>query len=140
MAMQRDTLTGVAVLDLSLIFRDDDGLPCSPPTQLHTRLVEGRNGGRTFTSNALRAMHDNDKRNQPRSLTYVETHWWTPEGMERELYAFFPHDLVNIVLAVRRDQQSWDDALYGMPYSIDHVKLYMRVMAKHCRALIHETA
>lgn len=122
------------VVPLSTIFRDDDGLPCSPPTQLHTRQVCG-DGSRTFTRNALRCMHD-----APRKLTLHETQWWTPEGMERALYAYFPRDMVHIVLAVRRDQQSWDAAMDGMPYSIDEVKFHMRVMAKFARRLIRSAA
>lgn len=130
----RCAITGMPVTTADAIMTINDGLPCSPPLQLHTRMVT-HDGSRTFTRNALRAMHDPA---DPRpALTYEEINWHTLPWAEQELFASFPRDLVEIVLLIRRDGTPIDYAMSGSRYDIGIVKQAIRLMGQHIRGILH---
>jgi len=128
----RDTVSGAVVRGDSLLYKDDDGLPFSPPTQLHIRnATEGRLGGLSFNGKMLWCLSKGTIKPE-RHRDYAESHWWVGDEVERDLRATFrQRDLVDIVLMVLRDGTPWDKALDGTDWDIRTVKCAMRKMKKH---------
>lgn len=73
-------------------------------------------------------------------LSHAERHWWVGEDAEREMRAYFPRDAVDVVLSVLRDGQEWGDALRQTDRGIAEVKVMMRQMRRHCKAIIRQRA
>jgi hypothetical protein len=80
------------------------------------------------------------KRQAQSGPSYQETHWWTLPWAERELFAFFPDEAVQIVLAVRRDGQSWDAAMIGSSLPMGEIMALHREMARHIRQILRSQA
>ncbi len=111
------------------------------PLILHSRKPDGT--GAPQSSGPLVRYWDAglpERRNRPQRLTYQEKYWWTPVWAERELFAHFDADAVDIVLAIVRDGQSWDAAMVGSTRAHADVGALLRKMAQHCQAIIRTEA
>lgn len=121
------------------------GYRVSLPSRLHTRETEGPLGGHAYAAPFMKFMDAGMVRKGPRYASerlsrqeYAERFWWSPEWAERELRAHYPADVVDIVLAVRRDHADWDAAMVGSQRALGDVKAQMRQMADHCQMLIRQ--
>lgn len=106
------------------------------PLRIHSHVVKYHLGGPELSPDMSR--YWNGPLAPPPARSYAHNHWWTPEWAERELRAFFPAEAVDIVLAVRRDGVSWDDAMIGASMAMGDVKWQMRRMAQHCRRVLKQ--
>lgn len=108
------------------------------PTRLHRNEVEGHLGGAAFSSAMLRYLDGKEAKQPAPSLNYAEKHWWAGEHAEREMRAYFPADIVDVVLGVFRDGMAWDMAMQRTARGYPEVKVAMRQMKNHCRAVIRQ--
>lgn len=108
------------------------------PTKLHRNVVEGHLGGQVFSRAMLRFVDEDDMKSNAPTLTWAEKNWWVGEAAEREMRAYFPADIVDTVLAILRDGQSWDDAMLASDRNIKEVKVIFRQMRRHCRAVLRQ--
>ena len=119
------------------------GYRVSLPLRIHIRQTEGPLGGNAFAKPLLKYIQAGEpvkgqgyRKQHLSSADYAKRFWWTPVWAEAELRANFPADVVDVVLAVRRDQQDWDMAMVGCRRAEGDVKAFMRNMAAHCRGII----
>lgn len=116
-----------------------NGYRVSIPLRLHTRTPDAM--GAPSWSRTLTKYYASSIPTAPTSDNeYALRFWWTPVWAERELFAHFPHDVVDMVLSVRRDQKPWDYAIIGSRRSISECVMLMREMQIHCQRLIRQEA
>jgi hypothetical protein len=114
-----------------------NGYRVALPLRLHTRTPEGRLGAPTFGRRTMQYLASQDPRKVYQEHTEYELrNWWTPPWAERELYAFYDAEAVDIVLSVVRDAQTWEEATRGVQRPIAECKAIMRNMRRHCQRLI----